>query len=156
MVAHQVSEDETLWSNPAQPIYLHSHRTGPFVNSQYEPDQGLTLQVYSSGECGIQRLDLSVAWKESLGRFGVRYWQGLAMYSIAVVGCLQLLAYRAFDRGGECPRLRKGMAWLSASRRFPNCSRSDAGVYITTEDYHIPDCSGTPLHHSGSTMVFAR
>lgn len=125
------------------------------MNSPYEPDQGLTLRVYSSGECGIQRLDLSFAWKESLGRFGVRYWQGLAMYGMAVVGCLQLLAYRAFDRDGECPRFRQRMVWLNGSRRLPSCSRDHAGVHIATGDYWVFDCPDSPIHNSNPAVVLA-
>lgn len=125
------------------------------MNSPYGSDQGLTLRVYSSGECGIQRLDLSVAWKESLGRFGVRYWQGLAMYCMAVVGCLQLSAYRAFDRGGECPECWQRIAWLNETRHLPHCSRDDAGVYIATKDHWMLDCPGSPIHNTNPTLVFA-
>ena len=77
------------------------------------------------------------------------------MYCMAVVGCLQLFAYRAFDRDGVCPEFRQRMAWLNETRRFPHCSRDDAGVYISTEDYWILDCPGSPIHNSNPTLVFA-
>jgi hypothetical protein len=41
------------------------------------------------------------------------------MYGVAVVGCLQLFAYRAFDRDGECPRFRQRTGRLNELGVFP-------------------------------------
>ena len=78
------------------------------------------------------------------------------MYCMAVVGCLQLLAYRAFDSHGECSEFQQRMAGLNGTRRLPHCSRDDAGFHIPTEYYWMVDCPGSPIHHPNPTLVFAR
>lgn len=101
LLLHETSPDERHYHAISQPFYLHSHRLGPFISSRTSEGYDSKITIYSSGEAGIQRIQLKLAWRETLGRLGVRYWMGLAMWSIAVVGILQLLAWRKYDSDGS-------------------------------------------------------
>ena len=46
------------------------------------------------------------------------------MYCVAVVGCLQLSAYRAFERGGECPEYRQRIASSMKLGDFPTMQKT--------------------------------
>jgi len=60
-----------------------------------------SLTILSTAECGIQSLKVSLAWQETSGRLGVRYWMGLAMWSVAIVGVLQTIAWFTYDLDGN-------------------------------------------------------
>jgi hypothetical protein len=66
-------------------------------------------------------MTLRVAWRETLGRLGVRYWMGLAMWCVAVVGVLQTLAWYRYDSDGKRGIVRTGGHSLS-SRNIPVCT----------------------------------
>ena len=100
IILHQPSSIESHYHSVSQPFFLQSHRVGPFLSSLRDADHVPSLSIYSSGECGISKLTVKIAWKESLGRLGVRYWMGLAMWSVAVVGILLAMAWHTYDSEG--------------------------------------------------------
>ncbi|PVG04365.1 PGAP1-domain-containing protein, partial [Serendipita vermifera] len=105
LIHHEPSDDESHYHSVSVPFYLHSHKQGPFIQSRglIGHHSHSALHVYSSGECGIQVITLHIAWQETLGRLGVRYWMGLAMWSVAVVGILQTFAWYRYDSDGVFP-----------------------------------------------------
>ncbi|KAG8760456.1 GPI inositol deacylase [Serendipita sp. 396] len=106
LVMHHSSPNEVHYHSAAETFYLHSHRTGPFLRQRESNDHVTTLTIYSSGECGIENLHLRIAWRETLGRLGVRYWMGLAMWSISVVAIIQGMAWHQYDTRGAFPSAR--------------------------------------------------
>lgn len=119
LLLHQVSPIESHYHTPTRPFYLHSHRDGPFLplipNTNHTPE----LTIYSSGECGIKSITLRVAWKETLGRLGVRYWMGLAMWSVAVVALLMLSAIMGYDANGTFPPFEAVMVEFTQKQMLP-------------------------------------
>jgi GPI inositol-deacylase len=99
-VVHKPSAIESSYHTVSHPFYLQSHRDGPFIPPMRDGHIP-SLTILSTGECGIQSLAISLAWQETLGRLGVRYWMGLAMWSVSVVGILQMIAWRTYDVDGN-------------------------------------------------------
>lgn len=101
LVVHSASIVESNYHTTSRPFYLQSHRDGPFIQPMDQGNHVPSLTILSTGECGVQSFTISLAWRETLARLGVRYWMGLAMWSVAVVGILQTVAWIAYDTEGK-------------------------------------------------------
>jgi len=74
-------------------VLIHGHTSGPFVRPAY----GLNLTIFSSGECHIEALSLTIDWWTSLGRWGARYWGAAFSWSIGIVAIMSVKAFAAWD-----------------------------------------------------------
>lgn len=91
-----------------KPILLHGHSSGPFVplpshlTSSYS--KGLNLSIYSSGECGVKELSVTVDWGYSFSRWGPRYWNAILAWSAGIIGFMFCASLTAYDSGGTTNR----------------------------------------------------
>ncbi|KLO19789.1 PGAP1-domain-containing protein [Schizopora paradoxa] len=71
-------------------IYLHTHSSAPFLPLHGHPidslSNGISLTIHSSGECGVSKLDISIDWWNSFGRWGARYWNAVLAWGAGIIG----------------------------------------------------------------------
>ncbi|KIY73861.1 PGAP1-domain-containing protein [Cylindrobasidium torrendii FP15055 ss-10] len=85
-------------------ILLHSHSSGPFVDS--ETIGGLQFDIISSGS-GPSSISLKLAWWPTLGRWASRYFTTVACFAIAVVS---ILLYDFWTIGEGTPASSRSVA----------------------------------------------
>jgi GPI inositol-deacylase len=102
LILHRTSAAESHFhpTDGIRPILIHTHSSGPFIASEAENEHAVNLDIYSSGECGISQLELTVDWWSSLGTWGLRYWTTVCAWAIGVVAITILQAWDAWDEGG--------------------------------------------------------
>ncbi|KAL5488183.1 BST1 [Sanghuangporus weigelae] len=90
-----------------QPFLLHDHSSAPFLPLSNELrklySRGLNLTVYSSGECGVETLTITIDWWNSFGRWGGRYWNAILTWSAGVVCYLSYASWSVWDAGAPMP-----------------------------------------------------
>ncbi|KAI5118768.1 hypothetical protein M0805_005649 [Coniferiporia weirii] len=104
-----------------QPILLHSHTSAPFLpipsHLTTSFSRGLNLTVFSSGECGVEEINITVDWWNSFGRWGPRYWNAVLAWSTGVVAFIFYSSWKAWDSGAPMPTPLQ--AFRSNSRLLP-------------------------------------
>ena len=63
--------------------------------------RGVELEIFSSGECGVADLRITVDWWSSLSTWGLRYWTTSCAWALGVVGVILLRAWINWETGGE-------------------------------------------------------
>lgn len=102
LVLHKskTSESHFHLTNGQRTILIHTHSSGPFIPSDEENRHGVTLDIYSSGECGISSFELTVDWQATLATWGLRYWTTVAAWSIGIVAIVIGKSWREWENGG--------------------------------------------------------
>lgn len=102
LLLHQSSPSEAHYFplRSLSAILLHTHSSGPYLSPA---TRGLNLSVYSSGECAVERVSITVDWWATLGRWGVRYWSALVSWAIALILLVVFNAWRVMDATGSLP-----------------------------------------------------
>ena len=84
LLTHQSHPSETnyfpLTPTLSRRILLHSHSAAPYVASNHST--GHVLTIHSSGECGVNELELGVDWWATIGRWGTRYGTAAACWAV--------------------------------------------------------------------------
>lgn len=83
-------------------ILLHTHSSAPFIQrlpGQYLSGRGLNMTIFSTGECGVAELELTVDWWNSLSRWGPRYWNAVLAWGAAVIGIVFQSSWSIWDAG---------------------------------------------------------
>ncbi|KZT39644.1 PGAP1-domain-containing protein, partial [Sistotremastrum suecicum HHB10207 ss-3] len=112
LVAHD-SEDETHFHSTTHgTVLLHSHSVGPFLPEDRSSSTGLSLSIYSSGQCQVQSLTIALDLYSSLGRVGSRYFGAVAVWGISIVALLISRSLRAQQRTGAFPTLLDSLSHL--------------------------------------------
>ncbi|KAH8113449.1 PGAP1-domain-containing protein [Phellopilus nigrolimitatus] len=85
------------------PVLLHGHSSAPFlpISSHLLElySKGLNLTIYSSGECGLEGLSITVDWWNSFGRWGSRYWNAILAWSAGLIAFLFYSSWATWDSG---------------------------------------------------------
>ncbi|KAG8993305.1 GPI inositol deacylase [Tulasnella sp. JGI-2019a] len=117
-ILHHISSDSESHFHPllsSSPILLHSHSSGPFL----EPNlPGLFLRLYSTGNvdsCTVTGLNITVAWRASVGRWALRYWSSLVVWGIGVVSSSMALSWFRWEQGAPFPTLFQSHAAFASS-----------------------------------------
>ncbi|KAG8693366.1 GPI inositol deacylase, partial [Ceratobasidium sp. 395] len=82
--------------------FLHSHNAGPFLGAKY----GMNLTFYSSGECQVTKIQLSVDWRLSAGRAASRLWAGVFAYAVGIAAGMNALAWYSWDGSRQYPTMQ--------------------------------------------------
>ena len=103
---------------------MHGHSSAPFLptpaNLYYSYSHGLNLTIYSSGQCGVVELRVTIDWWNSFGRWGTRYWNAVFAWGTGVVTFVFFTSIRTWDLCGRT--LTPGQALLSASTLLPKAA----------------------------------
>lgn len=87
------------------PVLLHGHSSGPFIpippHLYRSQSRGLNLTIFSSTECGVKELQVTVDWWYSFSRWGPRYWNAILAWSAGVIGFVFFKNWMVFDSGGK-------------------------------------------------------
>ncbi|CAL1700352.1 unnamed protein product [Somion occarium] len=70
---------------PPRKVLLHTHASAPYITP---PAHGFNLSIYSSGECRLSSVEVTVDLWGTLGRWGMRYWSAVLSWSVALVASL--------------------------------------------------------------------
>ncbi|KAG8884777.1 GPI inositol deacylase [Tulasnella sp. 331] len=84
----------------ADPILLHSHSSGPFMDP-VKP--GMYIRVYSMSYvegCSLSGLSIRVDWRASIGRWALRYWSSLVVWGISVASMGMAWSWFRWEQGG--------------------------------------------------------
>lgn len=109
LLAHTSNPDEThyfpLTDHNDRRILLHTHTTGPFIDTARNPvRKGVSLDLYSSGisECtqSAQSIEISIDWPATLGRWATRYWTSTLVWTVGVVS---LVIFYSWKPDGQIP-----------------------------------------------------
>lgn len=91
-----------LLHSPDRHILLHSHLYAPFVDRSTLLTPFFHLTIISSPEeaCreAMSGLSLTIDWRASIGRAGLRYMNTLVSWSIGIVSVLLFIAWTEDDR----------------------------------------------------------
>jgi glycosylphosphatidylinositol deacylase len=96
ILAHTSSNAESHFHRTlpsAEGSLLHTHNVGPFLGTRY----GVDLVIYSSGECHVTNVQLTVDWHSSTGRAASRLWAGMFAWCIAIASAMNALAWYQWD-----------------------------------------------------------
>ncbi|KAG8771479.1 GPI inositol deacylase [Ceratobasidium sp. 428] len=88
--------------------FLHSHNAGPFLGTRY----GMNLTFYSSGECQVTKIQLSIDWRLSAGRAASRLWAGVFAYAVGIAAGMNALAWYSWDGSRQYPTLQQSFEQL--------------------------------------------
>ena len=118
LIQHSSHPSETHYFPlaPNSPVLLHTHASAPFVQSAYT--RGLNLTVYSTGEsgCSVSRLDLTIDWWATIGRWGGRYAAPAVSWAVGVVAILLYDAWRAAETVGTVPSVEASLTTFVRGR----------------------------------------
>lgn len=103
LLTHTAHPSETHYHSlaPSFPrgILLHTHASAPYIASEHR--DGHKLTIYSSGECWVDELELSVDWWASIGRWGARYGTAAVCWAVGIVAALMWDWWRLVEGGGK-------------------------------------------------------
>ncbi|KAI0775903.1 GPI-inositol-deacylase [Trametes elegans] len=120
LLAHTSHPSEThyypLAPSFSRRILLHSHANAPYVASDH-PD-GHKLTIYSSGECWVNEIVLSVDWWASIGRWGVRYYTAAVCWAVGIIAMILWDAWSSVEGGAPVPDVRSSLE-LFAHKHLP-------------------------------------
>ncbi|KAF8529105.1 PGAP1-like protein-domain-containing protein [Hysterangium stoloniferum] len=121
LILHRTSSSESHFhpTDGVRKILIHTHSSGPFISSSPEDRRGLDLIVYSSGQCGISELALTVDWWASLSTWGLRYWTTVIAWSTGVVGILIVYAWNVWEKGGHFPTIWESLWHFTSQTMVP-------------------------------------
>lgn len=83
-----------------RPALLHTHSSAPYISTNYRHGVNLTLLTSSESKgCAVDRLELTIDWWATLGRWGHRYWPAVATWSVGIVAFVVWNAMGATEFG---------------------------------------------------------
>ena len=97
-------------------ILLHTHASGPYIDSDFT--HGLNLTIYSSGEsaCSIHSIDIAVDWWATFGRWGVRYAAPAVSWSVGVVALVLYESSQTAEISGAVPDVMDALSTFARKR----------------------------------------
>ncbi|PIL37457.1 hypothetical protein GSI_01151 [Ganoderma sinense ZZ0214-1] len=118
LLTHQSHPSETHYF-PLAPtfsrrILLHSHSAAPYIASDHS--SGHVLTIHSSGECGVNEVELSVDWWATIGRWGTRYGTAAASWAVGIVAILMYDTWRLVEGGASVPDVKTSLDWFARER----------------------------------------
>lgn len=114
MLHHVSSESESHFHSLASsdPILLHSHSSGPFLDPA---TPGMYLRVYSAGgseSCSLTGLSVRLNWQASMGRWALRFWSSLVVWGVGVAAIGMAWSWLRWERGGESQYSTMSLCYL--------------------------------------------
>ncbi|KAL4247022.1 GPI inositol-deacylase [Abortiporus biennis] len=118
LLQHTSHPSETHYYPLRKPVLLHTHGSAPYLPTPF--NRGINLTVYTSSECQLDTLEVTVDWWGTVGRWGVRYWSAVASWAVGIVAFVTFNAWRASETTGVLPPLSVSLSsfvtgWLSQS-----------------------------------------
>ncbi|KAG8696279.1 GPI inositol deacylase [Ceratobasidium sp. 394] len=106
LLAHTSSGSESHFHRTTSPMngtLLHSHNAGPFLGTKH----GINITFYSSGECQVTKVQLTIDWRSSAGRAASRLWAGMFAYAVGLVAAMNALTWYNWDGSRSFPTLQQ-------------------------------------------------
>ncbi|KAI0650404.1 GPI-inositol-deacylase [Trametes meyenii] len=120
LLAHASHPSETHYYplTPSFPrhILLHTHASAPYIAS--DRTLGHKLVIYSSDECRMREIQLSVDWWASIGRWGTRYGTAAACWAVGIVAIILADVWGLIEGGAPIPDVKSSLQFF-ARRRLP-------------------------------------
>lgn len=106
------------------PNYLHGHSAAPFIQTPASLlpsySRGLNITIYTSGQCGVAELLVTVDWWNSFGRWGSRYWNAILAWGSGIVAFVFFNSLRVWDSSART--LTPGQSLLSVTVLLPKAT----------------------------------
>ncbi|KAI0677215.1 GPI-inositol-deacylase [Trametes maxima] len=120
LLAHASHPSETHYYPlaPSFPrhILLHSHAAAPYI--AFDHATGHRLVIYSSDECRMREIRLSVDWWASIGRWGTRYGTAAACWAVGIVAIVLAEVWGSVEGGAPIPDVKSSLEFF-ARKRLP-------------------------------------
>ncbi|KAF8325172.1 PGAP1-like protein-domain-containing protein [Cantharellus anzutake] len=97
-VPSENARESQFYTPSSRRILLSGHSLGPFIRRS-AIDRGALLEIYTSGACGLEEVNVKLDWKASGGRIGLRYWSSVPIWVMGVVYLSSGITWSAWDLG---------------------------------------------------------
>jgi hypothetical protein len=103
LILHRTSSAESHFhpTDGLHPILIHTHSSGPLIAYPPAARHALDLSIYSSGECGVSRVSITLDWWSTIGAWGLRYWTTVCAWAVGVIGIVTAHAWNTWEKGGS-------------------------------------------------------
>lgn len=106
------------------PTYLHGHSAAPFIHTPANLlpsySHGLNISIYTSGQCSVEELLVTIDWWNSFGRWGARYWNAILVWGSGIIAFVFFNSLRVWDSSART--LTPGQSLLSITGLLPKAS----------------------------------
>ncbi|KAF8591481.1 PGAP1-domain-containing protein [Ramaria rubella] len=121
LILHRTGPAESYFhpTDGVRPILIHSHSSGPFISVDSSARHGVHVHLYSSGECGISRLEFTIDWWSSFGTWGLRYWTTVCAWAVGVVGIIIIQAWNTWEKGATFPSVSESLVQYVSQKMAP-------------------------------------
>ncbi|KAF8517867.1 PGAP1-like protein-domain-containing protein [Gautieria morchelliformis] len=140
LILHWTSSAESHFhpTDGLRPILIHTHSSGPFIAYPPAARRALNLSIYSSGECGVSRVSITLDWWSTLGAWGLRYWTTVCAWAVGVIGIVIAHAWHTWEKGDAFPDVAESLARYVTQTMAPlagvlllaSCVPLDAGYLL--------------------------
>ncbi|GJJ07529.1 hypothetical protein Clacol_001731 [Clathrus columnatus] len=121
LILHKSNSSESHFhsTDGQRVILIHTHSSGPFIPLNKEERYGITLDIYSSGECGISSFEFTVDWQATLATWGLRYWTTVVAWSIGVVAIVIGQSWHEWENGEPFLPLNEALSLFVSRKLLP-------------------------------------
>ncbi|KAG9104891.1 GPI inositol deacylase [Ceratobasidium sp. 370] len=145
LLAHTSSDAESHFHRTKSPMngaLLHSHNAGPFLGTKH----GINLTLYSSGECRVTKIQLTVDWRSSAGRAASRLWAGVFAYAVGVAAAMNAFAWFSWDGSRPFPTVQQSFEQIVQRFAIPALGCITILAILPLPPSFILGLGGEPLY----------